>query len=375
MSTRFVRAFLLTASIAVPTDASATDGTLLTGYGSKASGMGGAAIALPQEAIAAANNPAGMAEIGSRLDADVQAFNLHSSSTLEDVPHRGSNFVAFPEIGYNHQLARELTLGFSTVGNGGGFRYDDALFPTTGSGRSDSLFLSVAVLPTVTYKPTARLAIGASLAGGFQMFRIRNFAGAPGHGWDSAVGSGFRIGVLWRPNGFVAVGATYASEVRFGRFKGYAKDILATTGGKVDTPAQVGLGVALTPRTGLTIAADYLHIGWRNTQYRPLFGYRDQDVWRAGVSGRIADRLTLRAGGSVARQPFSRDFVSQNILLTGFNAKAATVGATFALGDGQEVSISAENDFGGRYVGTGPSTGSSIKSSFQVLSLGWGKRF
>ena len=49
-------------------NATATDGYFAHGYGVKSQGMGGVGIALPQDAIAAASNPAGMGLIGDRMD-------------------------------------------------------------------------------------------------------------------------------------------------------------------------------------------------------------------------------------------------------------------------------------------------------------------
>jgi len=46
--------------IAASAEANATDGYFAHGYGVKSQGMGGVGIALPQDALAAAANPAGM---------------------------------------------------------------------------------------------------------------------------------------------------------------------------------------------------------------------------------------------------------------------------------------------------------------------------
>jgi long-chain fatty acid transport protein len=56
------------------TTASATDGYFAHGYGVKSKGMGGVGIALPQDALAAATNPAGMGLIGDRVDIGVTWF-------------------------------------------------------------------------------------------------------------------------------------------------------------------------------------------------------------------------------------------------------------------------------------------------------------
>ncbi len=52
--------------------AEARVGTFDVGYGSKSRGMGGCAVALPQDTYVGAINPAGMVWIGNRLDAGFQ---------------------------------------------------------------------------------------------------------------------------------------------------------------------------------------------------------------------------------------------------------------------------------------------------------------
>ena len=61
-----LRLTFIAVSLATSLPALATNGTMPHGYGIKAQGMGGASIALPQDALAAANNPAGMAFVGNR---------------------------------------------------------------------------------------------------------------------------------------------------------------------------------------------------------------------------------------------------------------------------------------------------------------------
>lgn len=64
------------------TEASATDGYFAHGYGVKSQGMGGVGIALPQDALAAAANPAGMGLIGNRVDFGVTWFRPTRESEL-----------------------------------------------------------------------------------------------------------------------------------------------------------------------------------------------------------------------------------------------------------------------------------------------------
>ena len=54
--------------------AHATDGYFPHGYGMKAKGMGGASVAMTDNAFAGANNPATAAWAGNRIEAGVELF-------------------------------------------------------------------------------------------------------------------------------------------------------------------------------------------------------------------------------------------------------------------------------------------------------------
>lgn len=58
----------------MPGAALATDGYFLNGMGAKAKGAGGVAIAMPQDAVAIAANPAAATALGHRLDIGVEIF-------------------------------------------------------------------------------------------------------------------------------------------------------------------------------------------------------------------------------------------------------------------------------------------------------------
>src|SRR5450631_32701 len=68
------------AAAALHTGVLAVNGALPGGNGIKNASMGGASIALPLDAVAAANNPAGIAFVPSSTTLDLQVFNGHSSA-------------------------------------------------------------------------------------------------------------------------------------------------------------------------------------------------------------------------------------------------------------------------------------------------------
>ena len=76
----------MTVAALAPTAAFATTGYFQHGYGIKAKGMGGVGIALPQDSLAAATNPAGMAFVGNRLDAGLDWFRPIRDTEIRGVP-------------------------------------------------------------------------------------------------------------------------------------------------------------------------------------------------------------------------------------------------------------------------------------------------
>ncbi|AJE44899.1 OmpP1/FadL family transporter [Celeribacter indicus] len=352
----------------------ATNGTQLTGYGSKAQGMAGVSLAFPQDALAASNNPAGMAFVGHRLDLNAQFIMLRMEGTFGGFDNEGTGFAPVPEIGYNRPLGDQWTIGVSTASGGGAAKYDDQLY-TGGPDETKGLYTSTIILPTVTYKPAPDLAFGASLAVGVHVLDLDNLPGVGDHGLEAAAGVGLRAGVLWKPTDTVSVGAMYGSKIDMGELSGYSEDILAPVDGKIDLPEQWGIGVAVELSDRLTLAGDYLRINWSDTQFSDLFGFRSQNVYRVGLSYELRSDLTLRGGVAVADRHFDTDFVNNLPLLPAIDANVVSAGFTKDLGNGRELTGGIEYDFDSRAIGTGPSDGAEMDTDFLIVSIGYGWRF
>ena len=100
--------------------------------------MGGVGIALPQDALAAATNPAGMGFIGNRYDLGVNIFRPERESEIigngnpmfSDGRYDANEteFFLIPEFGYNKVLNEKYTAGISVYANGGmNTDYDDGV--------------------------------------------------------------------------------------------------------------------------------------------------------------------------------------------------------------------------------------------------------
>ena len=114
--------------LALPLASNATTGYFALGYGAKSMGMAGAVVAAPQDAVAAAANPAGMALVGHRFDLGLRIFSPIREAELDPTVVGGSfkvgdkstrELFVIPNIGYTQQVTDRIWAGLSIYGNGG----------------------------------------------------------------------------------------------------------------------------------------------------------------------------------------------------------------------------------------------------------------
>lgn len=104
------------AALGWPLSSFATNGYFSHGYGVRSIGVAGVSIALPQDGLTAASNPAGYLFVGNRLDLGVSLFRPDRGATIRgngfgaDGDYSGNethNFL-IPELGYARQLSSDL---------------------------------------------------------------------------------------------------------------------------------------------------------------------------------------------------------------------------------------------------------------------------
>jgi long-chain fatty acid transport protein len=359
------------AALAAPTLAGATNGYFAHGYGAKAQGLGGAGIALPQDGLAAATNPAGTAEIGNRLDVGLGWFIPRRSSDIEgnafgaDAHFVGDGKKNFyiPELGYGRQLSDAVGIGLAIYGNGG-LNTDYPVNPYGRFGATGAAGVNLEQLfftPSVAWRAGAGQTLGLALNVAHQRFTAKGiglfagFSSDPQHvsdqGTDSTTGAGVRLGWSGTVAPGLTLGATWASRIH-GRFDKY-RGLFADAGG-FDVPENYGLGLAwqVTPRW--IAAADlqtirYSKVGSVGNSAAPLFagrqqlgsangpgfGWRDVTTLKVGLSHRWSSDLTLRAGYSHSRQPVPAGETFFNILAPGVVQDHYTLGLTWRMGSGE----------------------------------------
>jgi long-chain fatty acid transport protein len=409
---------LAVAGLTVPGVALATNGYFSHGYGMKAKGMAGVGIALPQDAMAAATNPAGMAFVGDRLDVGVDWFRpIRDSELTPPSPAAGDydgsdtkNFLV-PEFGYNKMLGWNMALGVSVYGNGGmntGYNNGIPLF-NGGTTRSTGMdLMQLFIAPTFAYKINKDHAVGVTLNLVYQRFKaygLQSFVGfsqsgtnLTNNGYDSSTGWGLKIGYTGNLTDAVTVGATYQSRTWMSKFSDY-KGLFANQG-EFDIPENYGIGIAIKATPKLTVAADIQQINYSTidsvsnklanltvlgnplgSDNGPGFGWGDMTVFKLGLSYAYSDKLTLRAGVSTTNQPIPKSETMFNMIAPGVVENHLTLGATWALSPSSELSLAYMHAFSKKVKGAGSIPGlfgggnANLKMHQDSLGIAYGMKF
>lgn len=357
-----------------PAFASATNGYFTHGNSVKSNGIAGIGIALPQDGLAAAANPAGTVLVGDRLDVGATWFvpkrsvNIVGNAYGPDAHYDGNdreNFV-LPEIGYTQALGERYAWGIALYGNGGmNTDYGQNPYARFGANGSAGVNLEqLFITPSLAVKLNERHAIGIGVNLLYQRFEAKGigffgaFSQSPGNvsnrGTDTSTGVGVRVGWNGQLSDAITVGATWSSKIKaseFDRYKGLFAD-----SGSFDVPENYGVGITLRASGSATLAAEVQRINYSDVRSvgQPLapllqgvplgaragagFGWEDVTVYKLGAQYVLTPQLTVRAGFSHSDQPVPADQAFFNILAPAVVQNHMTLGATWTTQGGNEVS-------------------------------------
>ncbi|MCF8178718.1 MAG: outer membrane protein transport protein [Sulfuritalea sp.] len=398
MKLKKIAALLVAIGVSAP--AFATNGYFSHGYGIKAKSMGGVGIALPQDSLAAASNPAGMSMVGDRLDVGLDLFAPIRTSTwtgtgggvysrpLGDYKS-GKNLFAVPEFGYNKMLGWDMAVGVAVYGNGGMNTDYGKIVISGATTNTYSNLEQLFIAPTFAWKINKNHSIGVSLNLVFQNFEARgleSFASttpgsiqstSPGdvtnRGKDTSRGLGLKLGWTGQVSPGVTLGATYQPKTKMSKFDKY-KGLFAQQG-RFDIPETYGFGIAVKASDKLMLAGDVVQINYggvksiaNNGDQFPSsastllggengsgFGWTNQTVYKLGLSYQYAPNLLLRAGFNHAKTPLGAKQTFFNILAPATVEDHLTLGASWTLADKSELSLSYMHAFEKKV--NGPSNG------------------
>ena len=307
------------ATLLITTPLWATNGYFTHGVGTKNKGMAGSGLAMPEDAISVANNPAAALANAGKYDLGIAVFSpLRAYETGDSLANgQGGAFTLGPDkldsknkYFFIPHMAGAWAIddvsawsvafygrgGMNTRWDGGSATFDPdgpgpAPIMTIPGTYGGSLFsngtkgtagvdLSQAFLE-FGYARSAgeRFTWGVSLIGVMQVFSARGvgafapytetFAASGGtvfpsklsnNGHDQSYGYGGKIGFQWDVTDKVAFAGSYQTKMRMGEFDKYS-DLFAENGG-FDIPASLKFGITFRPNEGLALNFDVENIAY-----------------------------------------------------------------------------------------------------------------
>lgn len=344
------------------------DGVIQTGYGVKAKGMGGVAIALPQDGMIGASNPAGFALLENRWDLAFEYVKVHGTSEVvnntlpgANVKARARNDIYIPEGGLSYHYSPKITLGVSLFGKGALNSFGRNLGTLNGKKKAYAQDTIVYFTPCIALSPYENhfLGIGLNLCVSyFKVNGLENLAPSihPSHvsnnNFDWQPGVGLRLGWLWQVTPCFNVGATYETPTYISKYKKYKG--LIPEKGNGNLPTNFGAGLAWRVLPNWLFGFDVMRILWsqeplwgnRATLKHPFgsnkgtgLGWKDQMVYKIGLAWEAASYLTFRVGYNhgTYQIPPSQTLANMSILLT--SERQATCGLTYQFDCQQELNL------------------------------------
>jgi long-chain fatty acid transport protein len=307
--------------LAISATADATNGTNLIGIGPIARSMGGVGIAAPQDAISAVfANPAAMCFgaycPGSEFNfagtlfrpkpkAKVSAGGVTASSNSDE------KIYAIPAIGLSVPIPvapETLRFGLAAYGVSGlGVDYRDTKLdqpvPAFGGAPlaqgTDTQLQTMKFAPALAYQPTARLSIGLDLQIDYSSLDV-------GSGSTFNYGWGYQLGAIYKVSDAVSLGATYISAQKVKYENVLEKPDGFSANLELESPQQLGFGVAFTLFDKLLLEGDVRWLNWSDAQGYDDFDWDDQWVYALGAQYEVIPKLFLRAGFNYGSNPVKR---------------------------------------------------------------------
>jgi len=395
---KYLQSPLIALALALPATSFATNGYFSHGTSIAEKGLAGAGNAYSQDAMSAANNPAGMVLQGDRLDVGLALFAPMRSYTVTDdgtgpgmvplVPgtyESENELFVIPQFGYNWMLNSESSIGVSVYGNGGMNTEWAGSGPGTGgpyhvgTAGVDLSQLFIATTYSRKFSDSASWGISGIIA--YQRFEatgVGSFApfstdpaNLSNNGTDSATGFGVRLGVQGEITPGITLGFAYQPKIDMGEFDDYAG--LFAEKGDFDIPSNYTLGLAWHINDKSVFVVDIQQINYSDvaavsnpiaslqqpsvscTPGAPAtggtgvgclggssgagFGWEDMTIVKLGYEWQSSDAWTWRVGYSKTDQPIPDTEVVFNILAPGVIEEHITFGFTRALSNNSDLNF------------------------------------
>ena len=377
-----------TLALALASPASATNGMRLIGFGPVQDSMGGVGVGATLDSACMATNPAGMSELGGRVDFGASYFKPTVSysatgiaSQLVNQPgvtlssDKGASPI--PAFGIVLPIDRSFTFGIGAYGIAGmGVDYAQNLYSST----TYTAYSQMRFTPSLAYRLNDVFSFGVTLNGMWattEWDAASNFGQAP-HMNASSFGIGATIGAKVTPLPFLSFGLAYETKSFFQDFSyntAARSNPLNPSGSPLpggvdrlafDQPQAFTGGAAVRLVDVLLLAGDVEWIDWSQTNGANLpsfsqnssqampwnMNWSNQVVFKVGAQVDALSWLKVRAGYNYGKQPLDSSRAFENI------AFPAIAESHLTLGVGLNLSEKFAINLGGMYAPQVTLTGS-----------------
>lgn len=421
---------LVASCLILPSASYATNALFLIGNGNKSRAMGGVGIAHVLDSLSAVANPAAISGMDDRFDIGMDIFKPDVESQLGSVSDESvaaingmgmDSVFLMPAMGITYQWDDKITLGFAmTAAGGGGTKFETNFFEaaSTADVNAPSVdsrlgvdYVLAEMAPTIAFKVNDTVSLGVSYVIGvarFEAFGLDLFSTfTPSNttdrltdkGKDWSVGHGLRVGAL-ADFGDITLGFQYTSKIWMSKYDLYSE--LFAEGGRMNVPANLGVGASFKATPDLSLAADITYTFYEDTPAignlgpnlagdpsgptsngtRELgtsdgmgFGWSNQAVIKLGAEYQYSDKIMLRAGWNYGKSPINEDReIIFNLLAPATVEHHMTLGGTYAFDPEMEINVSYVHAFeneqsGPTYISDDGSNFGSFKMSQDSLGL------
>lgn len=379
-------------TLALPLSVMATNGMNPEGTGVKNRGMGGAGVAMANEAASVTNNPAAAVAVGDRWDVGMGLFSPKPRGyKLEGNPfgfngdqESDSNYFFIPFFGMVSPIDDKSAWAFVLNANGGmNSDYKNNFAAGQGvPGRTGINLAQLFVTGTYARKVTDTISVGATGIYAYQTFEAKGLGAFTNstidsdnltdNGEDTSTGFGYKLGIRADIGNGMTLGAAYQSKMemdKFGKYRG-----LFANQGSLDIAPTYSIGLAWVVDPKLTLAFDYLYIDYEavdsisnstslyddaagngcseaqgdtcfGSTNGPGFGWKSINVYKIGAQYAMDNTWILRAGWNHGENPIGSDEVSVNFLAPGVVEDHLTLGFTNNLTKNSELNFNYVHSF------------------------------
>ncbi len=392
---RFSLSALVAALLLPSAPALATNGLFSEGWGALSGGLAGGGAALDLDTMVAANNPAGLVNVGDRRDIGLAYFSPRREYTVSgafspafppfpgDTVESGSESFLIPNFGYGREMGVDSAFALTVYGNGGmntDWDASDTVLPTPAGpmavgtfGMGDAgvdyeqLFVNFAWARRVS--PAVSLGVAGIV--NYSRLEMKGISGfAPfstdpsrlsNNGKDDDTGFGAIVSAQFELTDDTSLSVGYQSKIS-NTFDDYAG--LFAGGGDLDIPPRANMGLAHRLDGGSAITFDVERIFYEDSDaignpsanlFACLggdrsqclggangagFGWNDMTVYKLGFQWQASEDMTWRFGVSHGDQPINPADVTLNIIAPGVIEDHYSVGFTRRLDGDRAFSMS-----------------------------------